>query len=615
MGISRRPGASEPRKSQEAYQPVVCRNPSVSTEKAEAGSPDHPAGETQPSPSGDTPWEGPGLRRAHRWFGGSGGLRLSENPRLVGRDGNHWGPGRQTMTSNAEAGGARREAPPRLLGIRTEHLLVLAATMAGLAVRLWVGLRTEVWLDEANSVLIALAPFRELAAVLAPDSSPPLYYLVLKVWLFFAPLDPFWLRIPSLILGCGAIPVAWWVGARMDRPRTGILVAWLLSFSPLHVHYSEEIRMYAMLALLALLFYFAVFHVLRGTGAILPGILSGAALAYTHYYGLVLAGVGILAAFVVMPGRRRKVALCGGWMALAFLPWVPVFLDQLGNPHHLSWIRPFWERYPGAVGIFRSLQAFLPGGMTYSFVPLDGFPYQALIVAFGAFPFLLLASRTAKAPRPLRWPVGLPLLVAGGTLLVVVLESYLGSPAYLPGRSDVVVLPLFLLALAAAVSRLGSRTAGVFVLGWISLGLGQLWMSQVSLRQEGNAEMAAAVDSAGCSTLIATGYTYAPMLFYQLVGGRGVVVAPFPIDVGEHPGNMDAESYTPADLARDAYLLSQAYPPGDGLCILSPGETLSGALAEAFPAGTGRAVERGVYVPSTMRGTPYVLTVFSGEGS
>ncbi len=502
-------------------------------------------------------------------------------------------------------------APIRL---RTEHLLVLAAMALGAVARIWLGLRTEVWLDEANSVLIALTPLREFAATLTPDSSPPFYYLLLKGWLLFVPLDPFWLRVPSLLAGCAAIPLTWWVGSKMDRPRTGMVGAWLLALDPLHMHYSQEIRMYAVLALLALVFYFSVFHVVRNRGAMLPGVLSGAALAYTHYYGLVLAGVGILVALLVMPSRRRKLALCGGWIALAFLPWLPVFLKQLVNPHHLAWILTFWEQYPGAAGIFRSLQAFLPGGMTYPFVPLMGLPYQGLVVAFGVFPFLLLAMKFGREKGRLSRPVALPLFVAVGTLLMVAFESYVGSPSYLAGRSDIVVLPLFLLALAAAVARLGPVGSGAFLTLWAALSVTQLWVSKEPLRQEGNVEMAAAVDSAGCTTLIATGYTYAPMVFYEMAEGRQTVVVPFPIDVGEHPGNMDPGDYTPEDLARDAHLLARAYPPGEGLCILSPGDVLSGALADAFLVGGGRVEERGVYFPSTMRGTPYVLTVFSGEG-
>ncbi len=519
------------------------------------------------------------------------------------------------MTWNAAPESARAPDPRRgPFGLRPHHLPVLLATAVGFGVRLWLGLRTEVWLDEANSVLIALAPLREFAATLAPDSSPPLYYLLLKGWLLLGPLDPFWLRVPSLLAGCATIPLAWWVGSKMDRPRTGMVAAWLLAFDPLHVHYSEEIRMYALLALLALLFYFAVFHLLRKTGAVLPGVLSGAALAYTHYYGLVLAGVGILTAFLVMPARRRRVALCGGWMALAFLPWLPIFLNQLANPHHLAWIGTFWARYPGAAGIFRSLQAFLPGGMTYSFVPLLGLPYQGLVLAFGVLPFLLLFMRVGREKGGLSWAVALPLSVAAGTLLLVALESYVGSPSYLAGRSDVVVLPLFLLALGAAVARLGPVGRRVFLTLWAALSLTQLWVSDESLRRPGNAEMAAAVDSAGCTTLIATGYAYAPMVFYEMAQGRRTVVAPFPIDVGEHPGNMDPGDYTPAELARDAHLLARAYPPGEGLCILSPGEVLAGALADAFRTAGGRADGRGVYTLSTMGGTPYVLTVFSGDG-
>lgn len=519
------------------------------------------------------------------------------------------------MTLNAESEGTARGAGLRrpLFGLTVEHLLVLTATLIGLSVRLWLALRSEVWLDEANSVLIALSPLRDFAATLAPDSSPPFYYLMLKGWASLGPFTAFWFRVPSLLFGCATIPVAWWAGSRMDRPWTGVILAWLLSLHPLHVHYSEEIRMYSMLVLLGLLFFFAVFHHLRTTGAFLPAMVSGAALAYTHYYGLVLAGVGILTAFLVLTGRRRRVLFCAGGIGLAFLPWIPVFRGQLGNPHHVAWIRAFWDRYPEGAGILRSLQAFLPGGMTYSFVPLNGLPFQGLLVAFGILPFLVLALRTER--RKLLAPVGLPLIVGLGTLLVVIVESYVGTPVYLAGRSDVVVLPLVLLGLAMALARTGPWTRGPLLGIWVVLSAAGLGVSAESLRKVGNREMAAAVDSAGCSTLIATGYTYAPMVFYQMVEGKGTVVAPFPIDVGDHPGNMDPRSYTPADLARDAHLLARAYPPGAGLCILSIGESFSGPLADAYPAEGARARPRGVYFPSTMRGTPYLLTAFSGEGA
>jgi uncharacterized membrane protein len=84
------------------------------------------------------------------------------------------------------------------------------------------------------------------------------------------PLDPIWLRVPSILFGSAAIPALPLVGRAMDRPRTGAIAAWLLALHPLHTYYSEEIRMYAMLVLLGLAFYYAVFHLLRQGGGDVP---------------------------------------------------------------------------------------------------------------------------------------------------------------------------------------------------------------------------------------------------------------------------------------------------------------------------------------------------------
>ena len=496
-------------------------------------------------------------------------------------------------------------------GLDSHKALVIAATLVGLGVRVWLATRSEVWLDEANSVFIALAPLREFATVLGSDSSPPLFYVFLKAWAFLVPFDPFWLRVPALLFGCATIPLVWLIGSRMDRPLTGVFGAWLLAVNPLHSYYSEEIRMYSMMVFLGLIFYFAVFHILRRTGAALPAILAGAALAYTHYYGLIFVGAGILVALGVLRQRTGKLLLCGACIGLAFLPWLPVFLVQLDNPHHVAWIAPFWRMYPGVFGVLRTVQAFLPGGMKYPYVPLNGIRPQFIIALLGALPFIALASRTKRGEN--FSPLAVPLLVTGVTLLIVVIRSCTGSPVYLAGRSDIVVLPLFILILAMALSRLGSWPRAVFLVAWIALSGVELVGSAESLRKPGNVALSAAVDSAGCRTVIATGLAYGPVLFYQSLEEDGARVVPFPIDVGGHPGNVDPESYTTEDLSRDARLLAQGFPPGEGVCVLGTNGAFSGPLAEAFLSTDAVAREVGVFYPSLMPGSPYVLVTFSGS--
>ncbi|MGM0669889.1 MAG: glycosyltransferase family 39 protein [Gemmatimonadota bacterium] len=179
------------------------------------------------------------------------------------------------------------------------------ATVLGLAVRLFLAGWSEVWLDEAYSALLAVSETGELLRHLQVDAHPPLYYLILKGWTALTSLDPLILRLPSLLFGTAAIPAVWVVASRMDQPRAGMAAAWLLALHPLHVYYSQEARSYALLSLLALGLYYALFHLLSREGRVLPAVLLGSALAYTHYFGLVFTGTTLLAAFLVMPGRRR----------------------------------------------------------------------------------------------------------------------------------------------------------------------------------------------------------------------------------------------------------------------------------------------------------------------
>jgi len=130
------------------------------------------------------------------------------------------------------------------------------------------------------------------------------------------------------------------------------------------------------------------------------------------------------------------------------------------------------------------------------------------------------------------------------------------------------------------------------------------WPSQVLLEKPGNREIAAAIRDAGCETVIATGLSYGPTLYYQMVED-GAVVLPFPVDMGRHPGNLEAAAYTPAELRADAEVLTGRYPARDGLCALDSTQSpFAGHLAEAFPPGW---VEIGSFSASLQSGVGYVL--------
>ena len=490
---------------------------------------------------------------------------------------------------------------------RFDVALVAVATLVALALRTGLALRSQVWLDEANSVLLALTPVAELADALAQDSSPPLYYLLLGAWARLTSLDPLWLRTPSILFGSLTVPAIWLVGRRIDRSRTGVLAAWLIALSPLHAYYSEEIRMYAMLVLLGLGFYFAVFDVMRRTKKVLPAVLLGITTAYTHYYGLIFVGSVLVVAMVAMQERQKRTLLCGGAIGIAFLPWLPVFLAQLENPHHISWIATYWEEYPRGMGVVRTLQAFTPGGLKYTLVPLQGVAWQPVVGALLTLPFLGLAIRPGR--RGNFGPLLAPTLVIGVMLSALVVRSYTGAPIYLAGRSDIVLLPLFAIVLAVALARLGTRTQLLFVATWAVLAGLEVTASAEPMRKAGNLEMKAVLDDAGCETIIATGLSYAPLAYYEMLEENGARVLPYPIDMGEHPGNIDLTRYTPQQLAGDAQLLSERFPAGPATCLVAWAAAFPAPLGDPYLATGATARSLGVYRASMVT-TDYILVRF-----
>src|SRR5918994_2279569 len=145
-------------------------------------------------------------------------------------------------------------------GLRARSLTsAWIAVPAGLGalVAVALGLRTTelgigFWIDEGLSVGIADRPLTDIPGVLRLDGSPPLYYMLLHVWMQVAGSSEEAVRWLSVICGLVAVPVAWWAARGLFGTRAGWFGAVLLATNPFFTQYAQEGRMYALLALLAL---------------------------------------------------------------------------------------------------------------------------------------------------------------------------------------------------------------------------------------------------------------------------------------------------------------------------------------------------------------------------
>jgi mannosyltransferase len=353
----------------------------------------------------------------------------------------------------------------RFAQLRASDALLAGATLVAL-IALSAFVRTRAiggsfWMDEGLSVGISSHALTDIPGVLRQDGSPPLYYLLLHVW-----MDVFgrgetavhWLSLTSALL---TIPAAMWAGWSLWGKRAGYVGAVLCSLLPFLTAYGEEARMYALMALLALLTtaFFLHAFVYRRRGYLAAFAVGQALMLYTHSWGI-LFGVGAALALAylwwVAPGEQRRGLLKDGLLAfggaaILYLPWVPTLLYQTshtGAP---------WANKP-RLGVPIQIARDVLGGYG---------PAVALLLVAGFGIAVLLAAQRARGDRE-RQSVWVLLAIALVTLGLAWGLSQ-ASPAWASRYFAAIVGPLLLLTSLglARAGKLGLCALAVVCVFWI----------------------------------------------------------------------------------------------------------------------------------------------------
>ena len=184
--------------------------------------------------------------------------------------------------------------------------LEMALLLAGAALgRFWALSTESLWFDESYSVWVARHSVGWHVALSTQRIFPPLYYLCLHFWLALGESE-FIVRSLSAGIGLTSVLVIYLLARQLFDKRVGFLSAVLLAVSPLHVWYSQEARMYILVAGLGLCSaYFVWLAVREGRGwHWLAYVLSTALLMNAHYFAIFL--VPFQNAFVLYWLLRRQ---------------------------------------------------------------------------------------------------------------------------------------------------------------------------------------------------------------------------------------------------------------------------------------------------------------------
>ena len=230
-------------------------------------------------------------------------------------------------------------------------ILLLLAVLLALGLRLYQLDAQSLWYDEGFSAYLAHMDVAEITERTAADIQPPLYYYLLHAWIGLVGDDEIPLRGLSVLFGVLTVPLMYAVAWQLFRSRwAGLLAALLVAASPLHVWYSQEVRMYSLLTFLCLL---SSYFLLLAIGAkktwqnlaLWPAYtLTSIAALYTHYFAFFVLAFQALYLFLVWSaaGFRPARLVAGGLISgvvtmLAYLP---------SPPHSLRYRRELLARTP-----------------------------------------------------------------------------------------------------------------------------------------------------------------------------------------------------------------------------------------------------------------------------
>jgi len=263
---------------------------------------------------------------------------------------------------------------------------MIGIILIGFALRL-VSLNQSLWLDEATTALVAKMSVGDIfTKFVAGDVHPPFYYLLMHYWVTIFGSSEMSLRAPSVIAGLGAIFVVYKLAGKVP--------ALLLATSGLHIYYSQEARMYALVTLfvaLAVLSFVKINE--RGRlGDYLLFSVSLFLIAATDYVALL-----ILPVFWILGRRFWKKLFMSHIILIAFgVIWLPYFLKQLKAGLLVKSAFPVWWQVMGQTSlknIFLIPIKFMIGRISFE----NNVVYAIIVGAVGlVFAYLFFMARKAS---------------------------------------------------------------------------------------------------------------------------------------------------------------------------------------------------------------------------
>jgi 4-amino-4-deoxy-L-arabinose transferase-like glycosyltransferase len=243
----------------------------------------------------------------------------------------------------------------RILGLEaSDWWFVVAGLVVFVTITLWTITKSSIWFDEAFGAYMIHFNFIEIARYTATDVHPPLYYWLLKLWAMIFGNTELGLRSMSVLFGAISIIFGYLLTHRLFGKKAARISLIFMVLSPMLVRYSQEARMYTLVAAIALAATYVLTFAIN-TKKKLPWVVYGILVSlgmWVHYFSaIVWIAHWIWRADIVRRTAKKgefiKTFFSKEWILAhvvaigLFLPWLPFFASQVFTVQAFGfWIPP-----------------------------------------------------------------------------------------------------------------------------------------------------------------------------------------------------------------------------------------------------------------------------------
>ena len=252
----------------------------------------------------------------------------------------------------------------RHLSLTKNNYIIFAIIIIAIIFRIYHLDYQSMWVDELwsfNTANPSNSFSKIYETVKADGPHPPLYYYLLKITFHILGYSSVSLRLLSVILGVFGVYGIYLLGKISFNEKLGFVAAILLAVNPFHIEYSQEGRMYALLATATTFSFFFLIKFLKEQTlkSFIFYTFFSLIMIYTHLYGLfsLVAQYLIFLVFLVSKNDIKKgpflKKIISGGLLLA-LSYLPVFIFIFKNKDR----KDNWIEAPSRDFLYQVINSF-----------------------------------------------------------------------------------------------------------------------------------------------------------------------------------------------------------------------------------------------------------------